>query len=86
LPSISAGDPLFKEEGGMEYRTQVITLTSRGKVQDMYRFLANLHEKVKVVSVPNISITNPSGDEATAQIQLIFYSSPRSISGEEGAD
>jgi hypothetical protein len=51
LPSISAGDPLFKEEGGMEYRTQVITLTSRGKVQDMYRFLANLHEKVKVVSV-----------------------------------
>lgn len=86
LPSISAGDPLFKEVGGMEYRTQVLTLTSRGTVQDMYRFLATLHGKVKVVSVPTISIANPSGDEATAQIQLIFYLSPQSISDEKGAD
>jgi hypothetical protein len=86
LPSISAGDPLFKEAGGMEYRTQVLTLTSQAPVQDMYRFLASLHGKVKVVSVPSISIANPSGDAATAQIQLIFYASPRPISDEEGAD
>ena len=86
LPAISAGDPVFKELGGMEYRTQVITLTARGSVQNLYRFLASLHEKVKVVSVPNISIANPSGDDATAQVQLIFYLSPQSISEEEGAD
>jgi hypothetical protein len=86
LPSISAGDPLLKEVNGMEYRTQVLTLTARGPVRDMYRFLASLHEKVKVVSVPSISIANPSGDEASAQIQLIFYLSPQSISDKDGAD
>lgn len=86
LPAISAGDPVFKDLDGMEYRTQVITLTARGPVQSMYRFLAALHDKVKVVSVPNISLANPSGDDATAQVQLVFYLSPHTISEEEGAD
>ena len=86
LPAISAGDPTFKDLGGMEYRTQVITLTARGSVESLYRFMATLHDKVKVVSVPNISIANPSGADATAQVQLVFYLSPQPISDEKGAD
>ena len=86
LPSISAGDPQFEELDGIRYRTQNLTLTARGTVQDMYRFLTILHQKVKVVSTPNISLANIGSTEATAQIHLVFYLSPQPISDEEGAD
>jgi hypothetical protein len=59
LPSIAAGDPGVRTVDGLEYRTQALTITLRGDAEAIFRFLARLHEKVPVVSVPNFSIANP---------------------------
>lgn len=85
LPSIAAGDPGVETIDGLQYRTQALAITLRGDTEAVYRFLSRLYEKVPVVSVPNISIANPSA-EATAQVQLVFYLSPELTSDDKGAD
>jgi hypothetical protein len=85
LPSIAAGDPGVKTIDGLQYRTQALSITLRGDSEAIYRFLFRLHEKVPVVSVPNISIANPNAN-STAQVQLVFYLSPDLTSDDEGAD
>jgi hypothetical protein len=85
LPSIAAGDPGVKTIDGLQYHTQALTITLRGDVDAIYRFLSRLYEKVPVVSVPNISIASP-GENATAQVQLVFYLSPELTSGDSGTD
>lgn len=85
LPSIAAGDPAVKTIDGLQYRTQALSITLRGDTEAIYRFLSRLYEKVPVVSVPNMSIANP-GNNATAQVQLVFYLSPEPTSDDEGAD
>jgi hypothetical protein len=85
LPSIAAGDPGVETIGGLQYRTQALAITLLGDTEAVYRFLSRLYEKVPVVSVPNISIANPSA-EATAQVQLVSYLSPELTSDDKGAD
>jgi hypothetical protein len=85
LPSIAAGDPGVETIDGLQYRTQALAITLLGDTEAVYRFLSRLYEKVPVVSVPNISIANPSA-EATAQVQLVFYLSPELTSDDKGAD
>ena len=85
LPSIAAGDPGVETIDGLQYRTQALAITLLGDTEAVYRFLSRLYEKVPVVSVPNISIANPSA-EATAQVQLVSYLSPELTSDDKGAD
>lgn len=86
LPSISAADPTFREIDGMNYRVQVLSVNVRGDLHNIYRFLAAVQEKVKVVSTPNISVSNPSNQEPSAQVQFTFYLIPNSTSDSNGAD
>ena len=86
LPAITSADPTLNEMDGMEYGVQVLGLTARGSLPDIYRFLATLHQRVRVVSTPNISLSNPSSAEAAAQIQMNFYISPKPIVEKDGAD
>ena len=85
LPSISVGDPAFQEVGKTRYRTQSMSLSAQGDVRDIYRFLANLQQELPVLSVPKISISEP-GPDSTAQIELVFYLQPETISDEEAAN
>jgi hypothetical protein len=85
LPSIAAGDPTVTTIDGLQYRTQALTITLQGDAEAVYRFLYRLHEKVPVVSVPNLSIANRSAN-STVQVQLVFYLSPELASIDKGAD
>ena len=85
LPALASGDPNIKELGEIRYQLQPLTLSVQGTTEGIYQFLARLHEKVPVVVAPNISISSP-GAGASAQVQLVFYLSPRAISDDEGAD
>ena len=82
LPSISAADPIRKKVGSMEYITQSVTLNANGDIDNIYRFLAALQQRLQIVEYPNVSIANP-GEEASAQIQLVFYLTPTVITDEE---
>ena len=85
LPSIAAGDPTVTTIHGLQCRAQALTITLQGDAEAVYRFLYRLHEKVPVVSVPNLSIANPSAN-STVQVQLVFYLSPELTSIDKGAD
>lgn len=85
LASIGADDPMLERLGDMEYQAQAMTLGVDAPPEDLYRFLAALHGKVPIMGVSNITMINP-GPEARAEIQLVFYLSPRPVSDDEGAD
>ena len=85
LPSISLGDPTYKEVGKTRYLTQSISLAAQGDVEDIYQFLSNLQEELPILAVPQISIAQP-GPTSTSQIQLTFYLQPETISDEEAAN
>lgn len=85
LASIGAADPIPERLGDMEYVAQGMTLSVAAPPEDLYRFLARLHGKVPVMGVPSITMINPGAD-ASAEIQLVFYLSPRPVSDDEGAD
>ncbi len=85
LPSISIGDPAYQEVGKTRYRTQSMSLSAQGDVNDIYQFLTNLQRELPILSVPEISISEP-GDDSTSQIQLIFYLQPETITDEEAAN
>ena len=85
LASIGAADPRLERLGDMEYQAQGMTLSVDAPTEDLYRFLARLHDKVPVMGVPSITMISP-GAESSAEIQLVFYLSPRPVSDDEGAD
>lgn len=86
LPSISAADPTFRDMDGMTYRVQILSVNARGELHNIYRFLAEVQQTVPVVSVTNMSISNPTSEEASAQVQLTFYATPRPTTDSNGAD
>lgn len=85
LPTISAGEPTFENIGPYRYKTQPISLAAQGDIEDIYRFVSTLQEELPIVSVTNLSISDP-GEEAKAQIQLVFYISPQLIADAEGVN
>ena len=85
LASIGAADPIPEQLGDMEYQTQGMTLSVAAPPESLFRFLAELHGKVPIMGVSSITMINP-GPEASAEIQLVFYLSPRTVSDDEGAD
>ena len=85
LSSLSAGDPIYKPVGGLEYRVQGLTVTAEAPNLDLYRFIDRLSSSMPAMKVDAITIGNP-GEKATAQVQLAFYLSPRLLPEEEGAE
>lgn len=85
LASIGADDPMPERLGDMEYQVQAMTLGVGAPPEDLYRFLAVLHAKVPIMGVSSITMINP-GPDARAEIQLVFYLSPRPVPDDEGAD
>ena len=85
LSSLSAGDPNYEPMGVLEYRVQGLTVTAEAPTQNLYKFIERLSTSMPVMEVTAITIGNP-GEKATAQVQLVFYLSPRLLTEEEGAD
>ena len=85
LASIGAGDPIPEVLDDMEYQAQSMTLSVDAPPEDLYRFLAQLHGKAPIMRVSSITMLNP-GPAASAEIQLVFYLSPRPVSDAKGAN
>jgi Tfp pilus assembly protein PilO len=85
LPAISAGAARTEDIGANRYRTQPMSITVQGDVENIYRFILALQERLPIVSLASISVSNP-GEEASAQVSLVFYLSPQLIAGAEGAN
>ena len=64
---------------------QGLTVTAEAPTQNLYKFIERLSTSMPVMEVTAITIGNP-GEKATAQVQLVFYLSPRLLTEEEGAD
>jgi hypothetical protein len=62
-----------------------MSITVQGDVENIYRFILALQERLPIVSLASISVSNP-GEEASAQVSLVFYLSPQLIAGAEGAN
>ena len=85
VAAMSGGDPIYEPVGALEYEIQGLTVTAEAPTQDLYHFISRLSNRMPSMKVAEITIGNP-GDKATAQVQLLFYLSPRPITDEEGAD
>lgn len=85
LPTISAGLPKFEDFGTNRYQSQPMSITVQGDIEDIYSFILTLQEKLPFLSLANISVASP-GEEASAQISLVFYLSPQPIASAEGAN
>ncbi len=85
VAAMSGGDPIYEPVGALEYEIQALTVTAEAPTQNLYHFISRLSNRKPAMKVDEITIGNP-GEKATAQIQLVFYLSPRPITEEEGAD
>jgi hypothetical protein len=85
LPAISAGAPRPEDIGANRYQTQPMSITIQGDIESIYSFILALQERLPIVSLANISVSNP-GEEASAQVSLVFYLSPQLIAGAEEAN
>ena len=64
-----------QERNGILFSTLPISATLEGQTVNIYRFLSLLQQKVPVVQVADIALTNLEGDP-TAQVELLFFLSP----------
>jgi YD repeat-containing protein len=85
LPAISAGVARTEDIGTNRYQTQPMNITVQGDIEDIYSFILAVQEKLPIVSLASISVSSP-GEEASAQVSLVFYLSPQSIAGTGGAN
>ena len=85
LASLSAGDPMYEPVGSLEYEVQGMTVSAEAPTENLYQFIDQLSTRLPAMEVAEVTIGNP-GPQATAQLQLAFYLSPRPIPEEEGTD
>ncbi len=75
LLSISVGEQQSKTYGGVDYKSQPMTLSLQGDLTSIYRFMALLHHNVPVAHFTSVKLS--SGKEGSSgQVQVTFYVLP----------
>ena len=80
VSSLTVVDAQSKVKDGIRFQVQPVSISIQGQTEDIYRFLANLSQKVLVVTVSRLNMAG-LGQTPSAQAQLLFHLSPEYIAG-----
>ena len=75
LRSITIGDASAEVLNGTEFQVQPVNITVKGRSSSIYEFLALLQEKIPVIAVTSIRLSDIDA-RPTGQIEFVVYLSP----------
>lgn len=85
--SVSLSDTGIEIIEGAQFVSQPVNLGLKGSTTDIYRYLYGLHQRMPVLSVANFNLRNSEdGNGSTAEVNLVFFLSPQTISEDQGED
>ena len=77
LRSITIGDANSDTLDGTEFQIQPVNVTVKGKPDSIYGFMSLLQEKIPVIAVTSIRLSDIDA-KPTGQIDFVVYLSPES--------